>query len=216
MNTIPSSLSKEKTVAELINALIVNGKEMKKTYGHGEVEYLWCEKNNDRYYFYVRGWGSALGKAEDRLFDLINYPSTWTFDELPEDAQQLQPPGTSDAVMLPTSMSETSEFQQTDTNVALLEAIEEGLEKLTMQPYPPNIFKPISQGTWREINEALMPLGISVDRIAGHVGRQVRELIIEQAKALLNMVQKVKGSDTTMLNSSHVADNQNNQENREK
>jgi hypothetical protein len=70
---------------ELITALL-SGKQLVKIHEIGEKETFWCEKGrNGRSYFWVQGWGSALGRVEDRMFDVINNPEKWRI-ELQNDA----------------------------------------------------------------------------------------------------------------------------------
>jgi hypothetical protein len=64
----------------LITALL-SGKQLVKIHEIGEKETFWCEKGkNGRNYFYVQGWGSALGRAEDRVFDVIDNPEKWRIE----------------------------------------------------------------------------------------------------------------------------------------
>jgi hypothetical protein len=63
--------------SELITELL-SGTPLIKVHEIGEKETFWCETGNDgRKYFYVQGWGSALGSAKDRLFDVIENPEKW-------------------------------------------------------------------------------------------------------------------------------------------
>jgi hypothetical protein len=63
-------------LTELLSALF-SGAQLVKVHEIGESETFWCEKAGGEYSFYVHGWGSALGTAKDRLFDVINNPEKW-------------------------------------------------------------------------------------------------------------------------------------------
>jgi hypothetical protein len=39
---------------------------------------LWCEETEQGKYFYMRGWGTAFGSAEDRVIDVIKNPHKWS------------------------------------------------------------------------------------------------------------------------------------------
>lgn len=63
--------------AELINSLM-NGELLEKKYDIGESQYLFYDKE---YGFEVKGWGSAYGKEEDRIMELLLHPEHWIVSE---------------------------------------------------------------------------------------------------------------------------------------
>lgn len=71
---------------ELIAALL-EGKQLEKN--HGEKGSWWHETRqhvsvlssyvyNEKRYFEIQGWGSAFGKAEDRIIELLTEPDKWS------------------------------------------------------------------------------------------------------------------------------------------
>ena len=65
------------TAGQLIDELL-SGKYLVKIHQPvNEQEVLQCYKNT----FYVSGWGSAYGIAEDRILDIIKNPQDWIVKE---------------------------------------------------------------------------------------------------------------------------------------
>lgn len=88
----PGKVSKEAESELLIRAL-ESGKTLEKDFAlcypdqyhyteKGDcVETLWMEKNNDKKYFYMQGWGSALGNVNERVIELITHPQYWSIKQ---------------------------------------------------------------------------------------------------------------------------------------
>jgi hypothetical protein len=75
--------------ALLIDALL-KGKQLEKNCAKKDSDYynereqiltLWCEDYNGCKYFYMNGWGSALGTPNDRLIEIITNPDNWLINE---------------------------------------------------------------------------------------------------------------------------------------
>ncbi|HDJ96538.1 MAG TPA: hypothetical protein ENG45_00515 [Candidatus Aenigmarchaeota archaeon] len=58
-------------------------------------------------------------------------------------------------------------------------------------PYPEDIFTPISKEEWKKINEVLKrELGVPLDRVSGNIGRKLYEGFMVKVNELLSDIEK--------------------------
>jgi hypothetical protein len=80
INTACDAPFKDSNSIELLTALL-SGKTIIKKHSFGNTEELLCEVVQDgRKYFYIRGWGTAYGNAQDRIMDIIQHPEKWSIE----------------------------------------------------------------------------------------------------------------------------------------
>ena len=81
--------------------------------------------------------------------------------------------------------------QKLNSQQLLLDSCREALEEFTIQPYPKNIFLPITQKDLAKIHALLKKeMNMPWDRLTGYRGRELRNPIIEKAKEILLIMDK--------------------------
>lgn len=76
------------------------------------------------------------------------------------------------------------------------EGVEEILNDFLQDPYPEDIFLPIPQEQYLQIHEMLKEkFNMPIDRLAGHIGRQLRKPLKEAAQIALANWRKEQGQE---------------------
>ena len=64
----------------------------------------------------------------------------------------------------------------------------EALEKISVQPYPIDLFTPIPDGEFKELDQWCQSRGYRIDNLSADIGRNINGWIIEEAKQTLKEI----------------------------